>query len=128
MAEFDNVINGTEIAKKIREEIAEDVAAMKAESGKVPGLAVILVGARPDSQSYVRMKKKACTEAGIESMGYDYPVTVTEEELISKVQEVCRSEQSSGDERNRVVEARSCDTSTARRFARSLTTRHSSTL
>ena len=54
------------------------MATLKSSSGKVPGLAVILVGARPDSQSYVRMKKKACAEAGIESFGFDYPVTVTE--------------------------------------------------
>ena len=79
------VISGTAIAKAIRLEIKAEVVAMAAAGPKVPGLAVILVGSRPDSQSYVRMKKKACAEAGINSYGFDYPVTVTEAELVAKV-------------------------------------------
>jgi len=49
---------------------------------------VILVGSRPDSLAYVRMKKKACKEVGIDSFGYDYPETVTQQELIDKVNEL----------------------------------------
>ena len=79
------VISGTAIAKAIRLEIKAEVVAMAAAGPKVPGLAVILVGSSPDSQSYVRMKKKACAEAGINSYGFDYPVTVTEAELVAKV-------------------------------------------
>lgn len=58
------------MAEAIRSEIAAEVAAMKASSGgKVPGLAVVIVGERKDSQTYVRNKKKACEEVGIVSYG-----------------------------------------------------------
>ena len=49
---------------------------------------MILVGARRDSQTYVRMKKKACEECDIASFGFDYPDTVTEEELLAKIKEL----------------------------------------
>mmetsp|Transcript_9558 Transcript_9558/g.22468 ORF Transcript_9558/g.22468 Transcript_9558/m.22468 type:complete len:287 (-) Transcript_9558:367-1227(-) len=61
---------------------------MAEEGMPTPGLAVILVGSRRDSQTYVRMKKKACNEVGISSFGYDYAETVTEEELLSKISEL----------------------------------------
>lgn len=54
----------------------------------VPGLAVILVGDRRDSATYVRMKKKACTEAGIASFGIDLAASVTEMELLQKIDEL----------------------------------------
>lgn len=78
------VIDGKAIAAQIRLEIKENVASLSSQ----PGLAVILVGARRDSQTYVRMKKKACEECGIASFGFDYPDTATEEELLSKIQEL----------------------------------------
>lgn len=53
-----------------------------------PGLAVILVGDRTDSATYVRMKKKACEEVGVASFGFDYPTDVTQEEIVRKVQEL----------------------------------------
>eukprot|EP00798_Chlamydomonas_sp_ICE-L_P013536 gene13536-19405_t len=53
-----NVIDGKAVAAKIREELGVQVAAMKAKYGKVPGLAVVIVGERKDSQTYVRMKRK----------------------------------------------------------------------
>lgn len=87
MSEVGKDIDGKAIAKVIREEITEDAKALK-EEGKIPGLAVILVGARRDSQTYVRMKKKACEECGIASFGFDYPETATEEELVAKIQEL----------------------------------------
>ena len=45
-------------------------------------------GARRDSATYVRMKKKACTEIGIDSFGTDFEATVTQEELIAKIDEL----------------------------------------
>lgn len=77
-------IDGKVIAATIRQELKEKVASMH----NVPGLAVILVGERRDSQTYVRMKKKACEECGIASFGFDYPDTVTESELLLKIQEL----------------------------------------
>ena len=61
---------------------------MKATYGVTPGLAVILVGDRRDSATYVRSKKRACTEIGITSFGYDFPATVTLEELLAKIDEL----------------------------------------
>jgi 5,10-methylene-tetrahydrofolate dehydrogenase/methenyl tetrahydrofolate cyclohydrolase len=77
-------IDGKAIAATIRSEIKDRVATLRS----APGLAVILVGARRDSQTYVRMKKKACEEVGIASFGFDYPATVTEDELLQKIQEL----------------------------------------
>ena len=53
--------------------------------GKVPGLAVVIVGERKDSQTYVRMKRKACDEVGIHSFHSELPETISEEELIDVV-------------------------------------------
>lgn len=56
------IIDGKATAATIRAELKERADALKAKVGKSPGLAVILVGARPDSATYVRMKRKACEE------------------------------------------------------------------
>jgi 5,10-methylene-tetrahydrofolate dehydrogenase/methenyl tetrahydrofolate cyclohydrolase len=82
------IIDGKEIAATIRGEIKAEVEAMKAEYGKVPGLATVLVGARRDSQTYVRMKKKACAEVGITSFGHDLPEDISQEVLLKTVQEL----------------------------------------
>jgi len=47
-----------------------------------PGLAVVLVGSRGDSATYVRSKKKACADVGIESFGTELPEDVSEEDLL----------------------------------------------
>ena len=59
------LIDGKELARSLRGEIAAGVAALKSEKGITPGLAVILVGDNPASVSYVTAKEKACTEAGM---------------------------------------------------------------
>jgi len=82
------IIDGKAIAATIRGEIAEEVAAMKDKYGKVPGLATVLVGQRKDSQTYVRMKKKACAEVGITSFGHDLPADVSQAELLKLVKEL----------------------------------------
>ena len=63
----------------------KEVDNLKEEYGKAPGLAVVLVGERKDSQTYVRNKKKACEEVGIVSYGTDMPETATEEEVLEVV-------------------------------------------
>ncbi len=55
---------------------------------QAPGLAVVLVGARPDSATYVRMKKKACAEAGILDLGRDLPGDATQADIVAVVQEL----------------------------------------
>jgi 5,10-methylene-tetrahydrofolate dehydrogenase/methenyl tetrahydrofolate cyclohydrolase len=82
------IIDGKAIAATIRGEIAAEVEAMKAQYGKVPGLATVLVGERKDSQTYVRMKKKACAEVGITSFGHDLPADISQEELLRLVRDL----------------------------------------
>jgi 5,10-methylene-tetrahydrofolate dehydrogenase/methenyl tetrahydrofolate cyclohydrolase len=81
-------IDGNAIAATIRTELAVKVKEMTLELGVTPGLAVVLVGARRDSATYVRMKKKACEEVGVTSFGIDFPAEVSQEELIAKVVEL----------------------------------------
>lgn len=81
------IIDGKGIAATIRQELKAEVEGLKEKYGKAPGLAVVLVGERKDSQTYVRNKKKACEEVGIVSLGKDLPESVSEEELLQVVQE-----------------------------------------
>ena len=68
------IIDGKELAKNLRAEIAAKTATLKAEKGITPGLAVILVGENPASVSYVTAKEKACAEAGFYSRPIHIPV------------------------------------------------------
>ncbi|MQM06913.1 hypothetical protein Taro_039745 [Colocasia esculenta] len=79
------IIDGKAVAKQIREEIAADISRMKEAIGVVPGLAVILVGSRKDSQTYVRNKKKACEGVGITSHEVHLPEDCTEEEVLRHI-------------------------------------------
>ena len=76
------VIDGKLVAKKIREEISVEVSRMKDEIGVVPGLAVVLVGDRKDSATYVRNKKKACESVGINSFEVNLPENSTEQQVL----------------------------------------------
>ncbi|KJS83018.1 MAG: 5,10-methylene-tetrahydrofolate cyclohydrolase [Peptococcaceae bacterium BICA1-8] len=78
------VIDGKEIAKKLRESIKVEVDKLKV-NGKVPGLAVILVGIDPASQVYVGHKEKACKEAGFHSEVYKLAENTSQEELLSLI-------------------------------------------
>lgn len=79
------VIDGKQTAKEIRDEIAEEISRMKDGIGVVPGLAVILVGDRKDSATYVRNKKKACDSVGIKSYEVRLPETASEEEVLKHI-------------------------------------------
>jgi len=83
-----SIIDGKAIAATIRDELKQEVSTLAASGKQVPGLAVILVGSRRDSQTYVNMKKKACAQAGIASFGYDFDQTVSQEVLMSKIKEL----------------------------------------
>ena len=78
-------IDGTAIAAKVRAQVATDPAAYFAKTGKKPGLATVLVGDNAGSQSYVKSKRKACAEAGMESFGFELPRTATQDEVESLV-------------------------------------------
>ncbi|CAI8615088.1 unnamed protein product [Vicia faba] len=82
------VIDGKAVAQTIRSEIADEVRLLSQKYGKVPGLAVVIVGNRKDSQSYVGMKRKACAELGIKSFDIDLPEEASEAEIIKNVHEL----------------------------------------
>ena len=81
------IIDGKQIAKEVRAEIAAECAELK-KKGIVPGLAVVIVGTDPASQVYVRNKKKACEEVGFRSEVFELPEETTEEELLALVKKL----------------------------------------
>jgi methylenetetrahydrofolate dehydrogenase (NADP+)/methenyltetrahydrofolate cyclohydrolase len=82
------IINGKEVAKALRESLAQEIVDLEAKYGRTPNLVVILVGEDPGSVSYVTGKAKAATEIGIRNTTLRYPETITEAELLAKIAEL----------------------------------------
>ncbi len=78
------IIDGKRISQEIKDELKEEVAALKAQ-GIEGSLAVVQVGEDPASSVYVRNKKKACEYIGIHSLSYELPEETTEEELLDLI-------------------------------------------
>ena len=72
------IIDGKAIAEEIRQKIAEDVKELVDSGGPRPGLATVLVGEDPASQTYVRMKQKACDQNTKSDNPYLQPIAVRE--------------------------------------------------
>lgn len=85
------LIDGKAIGQEIRNELKEQVASLT-ERGHQPGLAVILVGENPASQTYVKNKEKSSIEAGMKSELIKLPETVSEEELLQEVEKLNEDE------------------------------------
>ncbi|HAB0009806.1 TPA_asm: bifunctional methylenetetrahydrofolate dehydrogenase/methenyltetrahydrofolate cyclohydrolase [Listeria monocytogenes] len=81
------IIDGKKLAKEIQEKVTREVAELVKE-GKKPGLAVVLVGDNQASRTYVRNKQKRTEEAGMKSVLMELPENVTEEKLLSVVEEL----------------------------------------
>lgn len=82
------IIDGKTIAQQVRSEMAVRVEQRLAEGKRAPGLAVILVGENPASQIYVGSKRRACEEVGIISKSYDLPISTSEEQLLSLIDDL----------------------------------------
>ena len=82
------IIDGKATAAAIQDELKEEVDRLQSENGILPGLAVILVGQRVDSATYVRMKKKTAAAIGIHSVDVNLPETVTQEDLLKEVEKL----------------------------------------
>ncbi len=82
------LIDGKAVAAQIKKEIAEEVEKIIANGGKRPHLAAILVGHDGGSETYVANKVKSCEECGFTSTLIRYENDITEEELLSKVNEL----------------------------------------
>ena len=78
------LIDGNALSKQMRAEVATRAAALTAR-GRQPGLAVVLVGDDPASQVYVRNKVKACHDAGLHSVFEKFDATLTEAELLARI-------------------------------------------
>ena len=79
------IIDGRDVAKKMRVEQKARVDALEASTGVIPGLAVVLVGEDPASALYVSNKVKACEAVGIQSFSHRFPATITNEELLGLI-------------------------------------------
>ncbi len=76
-----NLIDGLAVAAQVRARVAEQVQARLAAGLPRPGLATVLVGDNPASHVYVRNKRKACAEVGIDSFGHELPATASQAEV-----------------------------------------------
>jgi len=82
------LIDGKLVSAEVRKRIASEVSEFKEKTGVTPGLAVILVGNDPASAVYVRNKHRGCEEAGMNSYQIYLPEETTEEELLSRIEEL----------------------------------------
>jgi len=90
------ILSGTETAKAIRQELAQEIAGLKEKHNVVPGLVTILVGSDPASQVYVGAKEKTSKELGIYSERYDLPADTSEADLLALVDKCNKNEKLHG--------------------------------
>lgn len=81
----DHVIKGKRLAKRLRNQIQSEVEQFVAKYGVSPKLVTVIVGEDEGSQMYVRMKRKACSDAGILSDHYDLPEKTTQDDLLNLI-------------------------------------------
>ena len=79
------ILDGKALSLKIQEDVAADVKTLKNETGRVPGLAVILVGNDPASHAYVGMKKRACDRVGFYSVTHEMPESISQEAIVQTI-------------------------------------------
>ena len=84
----DKIIDGKAFAARLRARIAATVSSFQASTGRVPGLAVVLVGSNAASQVYVGSKKKATVEAGMASFEHLLPLDTDQAGLIALVEQL----------------------------------------
>lgn len=90
------IIDGKEIAARVRAEVARDAAEFLQRTGRAPGLATILVGDDPASEVYIRGKRKASAEAGITDHHQHLPKDATQDEVASVIEDCNRNPDVSG--------------------------------
>ena len=79
------LINGNSIADDIYKELNVKIHQLKTQHNIIPGLAVMIIGDRPDSLTYINMKRKKCKQLGIESFLIQLPIDILEEQVIQKI-------------------------------------------
>nr|WP_288809825.1 tetrahydrofolate dehydrogenase/cyclohydrolase catalytic domain-containing protein [uncultured Sphingobacterium sp.] len=91
-----NLLDGKLVSEKIKEQIALDAAEFTTQTGRKPHLVAILVGNDGGSETYVASKMRNCQLVGFESTNIRYDETITEEELIAKVEEINKDDSIDG--------------------------------
>lgn len=89
------VLDGLKIRDEIQQELAGEIAALKA-CGVTPGLAAVLVGENPASHIYVRSKVKACESLGLYSEKIEWPASITTERLLDLIESLNRRDEIDG--------------------------------
>ncbi len=82
------LIDGKAIAQDVRSLLRERIASRRRAGHRAPGLAVVLVGEDPPSRIYVRNKRRACTEVGINARDYDLPAETQEADLLALIDQL----------------------------------------
>ena len=90
------IIDGKKEAALLRKEIKKEITSLKENRDKVPGLSVILIGNFAPSLIYVNNKEKNSREVGINSEVIRYPESITEKEVLSKIEKLNKNENVSG--------------------------------
>ena len=90
------IIDGKEVAARVRAEVARDVAELREQTGRVPGLATILVGEDPASAVYVSNKRKACAEVGIVDFHQHLPGDASQDDVAAVIDDANRDPEVSG--------------------------------
>lgn len=90
------ILDGNKISNDIKEEIAAEVVKIKERGEKVPHLAAVLVGSNGASLTYVGSKVRSCEKIGFESTLVSLPETITEEELLVKIDELNNDDEIDG--------------------------------
>lgn len=90
------LLDGRAVAAKVRAEVSKRAADLAQRLGRKPGLAVIQVGADPASSIYVRNKRRAALEAGVESFAYDLRASTSEADLLALIARLNRDQAING--------------------------------
>ena len=90
------IIDGREVAARVRADVARDVAAIKERDGRAPGLATILVGDDPGSAIYVANKRKASAEVGIADFHHHLPADARQDEVGALIEDCNHNPEVSG--------------------------------
>lgn len=90
------IIDGKAVAVATQEKVKNRVEERLKQGLRAPGLAVVLVGHDPASEVYVRNKRKACDQAGLESFSYDLPDSVSQGELLALIDDLNADEKVDG--------------------------------
>ena len=90
------LLDGKVASAAIKEDLKNKIATLQSKGKKVPHLAAILVGNDPASETYVASKVKNCKEIGIESSLFKYESSISEEQLLQKIEELNKDENIDG--------------------------------